>query len=323
MADKTEFGDGYGATVSERDIDSAEAVEKEFLKAQTKLILFSVSSFLILLFNIIILAVFGRRGHLSTPITLFHGTCAQSRKFSFWIHFLVNVLSTILLVGSTTGVQVVQLVRSVRGNILSNVRDILFFGFCSLPFHLFYNSAVFETVGATPFYWAVVGEEFLQYGPTTPNSNITDPEFVSVYADIRANASHWDKLSNLECIKAYGPDVVTDRRNVLAVTMNSSRPDALYEAFLVEWAGGLKGYAWMCPLTADGFAFNLTSNTELNVPPENCTISSLENGAANWTLSDIGALDNPYDTGYYPVDYCLSEPITSQCWVSLNWLCSL
>jgi hypothetical protein len=192
MADKTEFGDGYGATVSERDIDSAEAVEKEFLKAQTKLILFSVSSFLILLFNIIILAVFGRRGHLSTPITLFHGTCAQSRKFSFWIHFLVNVLSTILLVGSTTGVQVVQLVRSVRGNILSNVRDILFFGFCSLPFHLFYNSAVFETVGATPFYWAVVGEEFLQYGPTTPNSNITDPEFVSmqIYGPMRRTGTN-------------------------------------------------------------------------------------------------------------------------------------
>jgi hypothetical protein len=83
MADKTEFGDGYGVTVLERDMDSAEAVEKEFLKAQTKLIIFSVSSFLILLFNIIILAVFGRRGHLSTPITLFYGTCAQSRKFNF------------------------------------------------------------------------------------------------------------------------------------------------------------------------------------------------------------------------------------------------
>ncbi|KAF4628300.1 hypothetical protein G7Y89_g9848 [Cudoniella acicularis] len=214
-----------------------------------------------------------------------------------------------------------------------NVGDILFFGFCSLPFHLFYNSAVFETVGATPFYWAVVGEDFLQSGAATPNSSITDPEFASVYANMRANGSHWDKLSNLECIKAYGPDIVTDRRNVLVVTTNSSRPDALYEAFLIEWATQNKGFGWMCPLTVDD-AYAFTNNTAFYFPPGNCSISSLENGAANWTLSGVGGANvNIYDgsdsaanlsrlgvgEGYYPVDYCLSEPITSQCWVNLNW----
>jgi Family of unknown function (DUF6536) len=133
MASKGEYEDGDGVTVSERDMYQAEAVAKEFSKAQTKLIIFTVASFLILLFNIAILVVFGIRGHLSTPVNPFSGTCAQSRKLSFWPHLLVNLLSTILLLGSSTGIQVYQLVTSVRSRIVSNVTGILFFRFC--PFH--------------------------------------------------------------------------------------------------------------------------------------------------------------------------------------------
>jgi hypothetical protein len=182
----------------------------------------------------------------------------------------------------------------VKRSFLENAQEVLFFGMCSLPFHAFYNSAVSETVGISPFCWVVVGEDFVQHGPITPSSGF-DPDFSSVYPDIHTNGSNWDKLSNLECIQAYGADIITDRRNVLVVTTNSSRPDGIYEAFLVQWGTQSKGYTWMCPLTPGDFT-PLTNNTRLYSTPINCSLSSLEKGATEWALSGLGEGLNPYDS---------------------------
>ena len=323
--------------------DLAVAEKCEFRKAKFKVAAFAILTCLVLVLNIIVLGIYGRKGNVGQPITIFSGTCPQSRTLGFWVHFLINVLSTLVLVGSLTSVQVLHLLRNnvSFGPIPSldlRFRFVwIFIGLTTLPFHLLYNSAVFETAASNPFYWAVVGEDFFSSGPTTAPQH-SDPEFVPVYHSMRTEGSSWTKLNNLECIKTYGSDFHIYNRNVILLTSNSSSPASLYQAYYQPLAaGGNKTYSWMCPLGSHDtlpLSVNDTGFTAATIAPENCTLASLESGAANWTISgfvpgtDLNATETPqFYTGplpdtpqnYYPVEYCLSEPVVSQCWINLNW----
>jgi len=74
--------------------DLAVAEKCEFRKAKFKVAAFAISTCLVLVPNIIVLGIYGRKGNVGQPITIFSGTCPQSRTLGFWVHFLINVLST-------------------------------------------------------------------------------------------------------------------------------------------------------------------------------------------------------------------------------------
>jgi len=181
---------------------------------------------------------------------------------------------------------------------------LFFLGISSLLIHLFYNAAVYQTVGTTSFYVAAVGEDFLSSAPTTISVDFAGSSFVPVYEDMRANGSTWDKMSNLDCIKTYGGDFLSVYRNLIVVTSNSNSSVSSY--FFVDWRIQDPTYGWMCGdsdfVSPDGYS--LSYGEFFNAT--NCTLLSLESGAANWTVG-------------YPVEYCLSEPVNSQCWIDLNW----
>lgn len=70
---------------------------------------FSIASLIVLIFNISI-AVFSIK-HYGGAITtdfkpVFMGNCDESKKLNTWIHFTINILSSILLTGSNFCMQV-------------------------------------------------------------------------------------------------------------------------------------------------------------------------------------------------------------------------
>ncbi|KAN0115423.1 hypothetical protein V8E51_004967 [Hyaloscypha variabilis] len=281
---------------------SQEVVEKKALrKAKIKVASFLLASFLILIFNIIILCIFPKGSDIFTPVVILRSNYAETRRFGFWIYRLINALATLLILGSNVGMQTAELLRKGRNPDFRGRRKIWsFLALTSLGVYLFYNSAVPETQTTSPFYLAVVGEEFLSSGPPTPPPSIgdaySDTYFLPAYQDMRANGSRWDRLSNLECIQAYAAPIITDRRNLIIVTSNDTDPTSIYEE-LFHRLGSL---------------------------PPNCPLSSLESNATNWTIIGIAPFtnsENELDTSpKYLVEYCLSEPINGGCWVGLNWL---
>ncbi len=305
---------GYETAVSEHDLARETSRSRGSSTPQLKIVAFAVLAFLVLIFNTVVLILMGIKSQTNRGLdlipTIFEGTCDKSRKFSFWIHLLINVLSTILLMGSSDAMQTLTLMfkrRSAAQNQPSSSGWLLWaiLAISSTPLHLLYNSAVFETLGTTPFYWAVVAEDFVHAGPASYGTTGLVDKFPAVFADMRANGSHWDRLNNSECIQTYGSDYLIDRRNVLLVTSNISSTNTFFEYGSSQGAQYGTSFQWMCQ----------QSIYPSDAP--NCTLDYLERNAANWTVGWT------YTVGgygpWYSVKYCLSEPITSQCWVQLDF----
>ncbi|MCJ1359700.1 MAG: hypothetical protein MMC33_009702 [Icmadophila ericetorum] len=299
---------------SQADLERSAAESCQRKKEIRKMAAFLIFSFLILIFNIAFLGAFAKGRDLLTPVTLFQGSCTESAKLSFWIHLLINGLSSVLLMGSSIGFQTAQLVRgwtdqygSIYGYASGGIALLVVLGFSSLPIHLFYNSAVYQTIGTNSFYLAIVGETFFSSGPATPPTIFSDSDFDPVYENMRANGSNWDKMNNLDCIETYGNKLLTDHGNLILVTSNSSSA-SLYLALYIDWNQQDPIYAWMCSPLGSDFGIPIDQ-------PANCTLSSLESGAANWTILSQGGgsgLNPRSEISRYPVEYCLSEPISSQ-----------
>jgi hypothetical protein len=225
--------------------------KKAFQKAKMKVASFLRASFLILIFNIIILCIFPKGSGILTPVVILRSNCAETRKFGFWIHLLINALATLLILGSNVGMQTAELLRKARIPDFRGRRKLWsFLASTSLGVYLFYNSAVPETQTTSPFYLAVVGEESLSFGPLTPPPSIGDAYsdicFLPAYQDMRANGSRWNRLSNLQYIQAYAASIITDRRNLIIVTSNDTDPTSIYEEIFIDWYEPGISWGWMC-----------------------------------------------------------------------------
>jgi len=125
-----------------------------------------------------------KAGGVNRVFIFFVGTCKSSKQTSIGLHLLLNILSTAVIASSNFFMQVLNSptrkeadaahqkgkhvevgVPSIRNILLvAPSRNLLWAAFClsSVPIHLFFNSAIFETeFGAPHWRMAMVSEGFL------------------------------------------------------------------------------------------------------------------------------------------------------------------
>ena len=119
--------------------------------------------------------------------TIQQGNCDQTKKLSLWLHFAINVLSTALLSASNYTMQClssptrqeidkahakkgwldigVPSVRNLKGIAWKRIILWWLLAITSLPLHLMYNSAIFDTLSSHQYDAYLVSKEFLSGAP--------------------------------------------------------------------------------------------------------------------------------------------------------------
>ncbi|KAG0126958.1 hypothetical protein HOY82DRAFT_626513 [Tuber indicum] len=222
--------------------------------------------------------------------TLYSGSCDKSRTIGMWLHLGINLLSTILLSGSNYTQQC--LASPTRSEIdaaharrrwmdigvpsLRNLfrikweRTLLWIaiGVTSIPLHLLYNSAVYNSIGANDFVVTMVTNDYFESGTYSNMTeallgfyrgayNITSwtekwsPEvqlFNSVLEGYNTNAQGYEDLTPGDCAKLYNTDFISDHRNLFLITKhssNSTHKNTLLNIINVK-ADGVSPNAWIC-----------------------------------------------------------------------------
>lgn len=145
---------------------------------------FATLSACILFFNIgwfgWAMAKFGTSGGYGT---IQRGSCDETKSLNKWLHLVINILSTGLILSSTAFMQLCN--APTRGEIeeahrhhrwlsigilsprnfgqVSRKKSLLFWilALSSTPFHLLYNSVVYSSLAGNEYHWGVVTEGFL------------------------------------------------------------------------------------------------------------------------------------------------------------------
>ena len=295
---------------------------------------------------ILIIAGAAKSGNQSGLTTIQEGSCSETNRLDVWLHLLINILSSALLAASNYCMQCLS--APTRGDIdkahkqkrwldigihsIRNLRHIStsrlclwwLLGLSSVPLHLLYNSAIIASKAAQDYDVFVASPalinrtqldgsksagQFKFLGYTETNNDHEEPPTLDFFRDV----SSWNRLSNADCIKAYSQTYVTGRGDVIAITSESTTLNATVPvllAFAFEWQGtSTYGVDWICSGTALRFG---------------CDKQSLQDNPSAWTLQDLGD-DHNYtadtDTTYsvfYPVEYCLSQPVEDHCSVQLS-----
>ncbi|KAH8153021.1 uncharacterized protein LAJ45_02608 [Morchella importuna] len=205
-----------------------------------------------------------------------HGGCAKIKRSSLWIHLAINALSTALL-SANIGVSSLRNLGKI-----SWTRFLLwlFLMLSSVPLHFLYNSAVFTTLETNSYSTTTVSEGALnRYLSNTTSSDLyyfTDPR----------TFNHTDKLA---CMKAYGKQMISDRRDVIIVTDGSAGAKFTGSHGFQE-AGtntGRQPFDWLCDSTG--------------VTTLSCNIDDAIARIDNWKMNGGN------------VQYCLSEYMEENC----------
>lgn len=223
---------------------------------------------------------------------------------SFWLHFAINVLSTLLLGASNYTMQCltsptreeidrahsrhvwldigIPSVRNLRNVARYRINLWWLLAVFGVPLHLLYNSAVFSTLASQEYSAVAVVPEVIHGGAvdwSTPGLQGFN------------NSSSWTKLDNTACIKAYAQPFVSAYGDLLLISSSLSL-NASNSAVLVVDNGNQQTLEWMCS----------------NGPP--CNINILLSSANNWIINGF-----PEPAGYqeFAVQYCLSEPKEEHC----------
>lgn len=124
---------------------------------------------------------------------------------------------------------------------------------------------------------------------------VTETETGANLLSLKQSASALERLSAEDCIRSYGKDIVSNRRNLLAVTPNDANlptDESLLVWYESSSTGRLESYLWMC------------YNSHL---PSICDTSELIANVTRDSWKLMGSL------GEVPIDYCLSERIEESC----------
>ncbi|KAF2823774.1 hypothetical protein CC86DRAFT_327712 [Ophiobolus disseminans] len=297
----------------------------------------TVSTCLVLLINIFLpigaLAQHGW-GRDGQPI-LYEGKCNTVSQMSTGLHLLINAMSTTLLCASSYCMQCLssptrkELDRAHKKKswldvgVLSprNIRSIsksrrirwLILGLSTVPLHLFYNSIVFASTGATLYYPLLVRETLLKPDTVIEPFNSTrreavraisfsSPDFVEeangTYASLEEAKRLRDiyargglqRLENRDCFKAYTTQFQT-RGSVFLVTTN----DSFSDHFLSYFSGPWVTQDWAC----SAGSCDESSATELGM-------KDFWKHPETWSFDGVR------------VAYCLSETPAERCRLQLS-----
>ena len=310
----------------------------------------AIAAFLSLIANLT-LAVWSttHRGDnsLGVLIEVFRGDCGKASRLNLWVHLAVNAISTILLSASNFTMQCV--VAPTRDDIdrthakmkwldigvpsLRNIRHIstwrktmwILLFLSSLPLHLMFNSVFFISIAtydynvifATPNFTTGAdfstanGRNTVYFQPPSFKENLTNVQHSVVQRE-------WERLENVDCIRAYANDLITDRRHVVVVSSNASIRDTgsvigsqNQEYVLPErWytlAEGYNPYTWIC------------SDRDLQVlhPPPHKTHDGY--GPLCYSYAQrLTKVPDEWSPSEFRADYCLSEQVPGSCAANVN-----
>ena len=232
--------------------------------------------------------------------TLINGECSKTRKASTWIHLAINVFSTILLSASNYCMQIltaptrpeidrahvkgrwldigVPSVRNLKWISIKRVCIWICLALSSLPLHLLYNSAVFDTLTGNEFDFYVGSKEVNTWSTDSENSNFLD------FAQ-KAQRDELERLDPVACIQAYTPEFVSDRRD-FALILNTS--------FTPAPTGSNSN--WLC--SDPKFPLDCTPSAVINY---------INNGGTWYHVGSAAGDPNG------AIEYCLSERVQERC----------
>jgi hypothetical protein len=179
-------------------------------------------------------------------------------------HVLINALSSVLLSASNYAMQCVTSptrsecdVAHARGDWMdvgvagtrnltriSHRRKVVWvlLALSSIPIHLLYNSAVFKTLDANAYRYAVVGTDFLD-APALNRSQLGTANWgmETTRQQYHEDPSVYRMLDPETCISIYGGPFVSGYSNVILLTedqrYNFSDPHGLFYGII--WASGM------------------------------------------------------------------------------------
>ena len=267
--------------------------------------------------------------------TFYNGSCKRTASLTFWIHLVINVLSTLLLGASNYSMQClssptrnevdkahkqgiwldigVPSVRNLRR--LSRTRIVLWWllAISSIPLHLLYNSAVFSTLSSQRFSIFLVTREFLD-GASFNVSAITTNQQKTVLQEnatqenalqdtLHANLQDYKtnhsfvKLESKECVDTYSAPIISANSDLLLI---SDCPDVGNS--LVWYHQNV--YSPLIDGTSASVFCNqgFCSQTGAMVIPRNLWLTNTDgNILMNWTAPECS------------IDYCLSKRVREHC----------
>ncbi|KAH6661871.1 hypothetical protein B0J14DRAFT_687753 [Halenospora varia] len=254
--------------------------------------------------------------------SLYTGSCATTAKMSFWIHLVINILSTTLLSASNYTMQVIssptrQEVDSAHRRSkwldigIPSFRNLLWIkkirvflwailAVSSIPLHLLYNSAIFQSLSANDYDYIVVQPNFLGPIPAADRYTGRDSTQVEALHEAAINGT-LAKYDPKACMTAYASNYVSKVRSVLLVTEN---PSSYFGNGGVLWVRTWDPhyqipYSWICG------DFNPNPYVS-SAPSAPCTLQTALNNADTWG----------YGSNLYA--YCLVEVVPEQCSIEFS-----
>ncbi|KAK0109834.1 hypothetical protein ONS95_002505 [Cadophora gregata] len=203
---------------------------------------------------------------ISDEVSIYEGSCGQSKRLSFWTHLAINILSSLLLGSSNYATQL--LCAPTRAEVDEAHRkqkwlDIGLWSFrnwkkvgtgrnvlctlllvSSIPLHLLYNSVFYSRLAVTDIMWGVVTPAFIDGNYTYPSELVNMQYGIGprkfIY-DMRQDILSWDRISPEDCWNAYSRRFLTARRSVIAVSSvyrdnGFEGPDLVVRDYDRRWA---------------------------------------------------------------------------------------
>ena len=288
--------------------------------------------------------------------TIHQGSCRRTRSLSLWLHIIINLLSTTLLGASNYTMQC--LTSPTRDEIdkaharhdwldigvpsLRNLRRISWdriglwwmLALSGIPLHLLYNSAVFSTLARQDYEVFVASPEWVA-GVFDGSISIGSFEGTnaSSFSQSLRNLTQWDRLDNDRCIQAYAQLFVSSHGNLLAMS-SAVKPSEPPGAIIDSWKlpdvinpdpgdNSLTGYGITDPSKAIAsnftppylwICYDYLKDGQKHSSGVSCDPNSIiqRKQDTNWTISG-------YDDGEkFPIQYCLSQPVTERCKVQFG-----
>ena len=247
------------------------------------------TSALVLVINLIVtvwsVKTFGIKDGLGTFQT---EDCGYTSRVGFWLHLIINGLSTLLLGASNYSMQCLS--SPTRGEIdkahrnciwldigtpsVRNLRRISWsriglwwaLAISSIPLHLFWNSAVLSTLYSREYYVWRVPADF----PTGAPFHTEPVDFtVDAYQQLASKASVLQRLEPRDCLEAYAGSINSNRGDVALVSsynISEANDTQAFQAYVGSIA--LRGLGqWIC---------------ESNFNTQPCDVQGAASNVSNW-----------------------------------------